>query len=220
MTRAFEMHPRDDGDDAADAFVHQFLPASDAAAPPLLLLHGTGGDEHALIPLGQDVQPGAALLSPRGNVLERGAPRFFRRIAEGVFDQEDLTKRTAELGRFIRSAGRRYEFEPARMIAMGFSNGANIAASLLLREPGLLRGAILLSPMVPFELAVLPDLAGTAVFIGAGKTDTIAPAAHAERLAETFTEAGAAVTLHWEPGGHTVTNAEIEAVRSWLTTVR
>jgi predicted esterase len=155
-------------------------------------------------------------LSPRGKVLERGAPRFFRRLAEGVFDLEDLAWRTEELGIFIEAAEKAYELEPDGIVAVGFSNGANIAASLLLRRPGLLRGAVLLSPMVPFEPEKLPDLTGTAVFIGAGRADPIVPVAHAERLAELLRQSGADVTLHWEPGGHGITKGEVEAAREWI----
>jgi predicted esterase/catechol 2,3-dioxygenase-like lactoylglutathione lyase family enzyme len=205
---------------AALGFMHRYLPPAagveGAASITLLLLHGTGGDEDDLVPLGRALLPGAGLLSPRGKVLERGAPRFFRRLAEGVFDQEDLARRTEELGDFVEGAAATYGLDRDGIVAVGFSNGANIAASLLLRRPGLLRGAMLLSPMVPFEPAVLPGLAGTAVFIGAGRSDPIAPAAQAERLAELFRRSGAEVTLHWEPGGHAVTPAEVEAARAWL----
>jgi predicted esterase len=181
------------------------------------VLHGTGGDEEDLIPLGRELLSGAGILSPRGKVLERGMPRFFRRLAEGVFDQEDLATRTAELAKFIEAATRTYQLPPDGIVAVGFSNGANIAASLLLRRPGRLRGAVLLSPMVPFELDAPPDLRGTSVFIGAGRDDPIAPIAQAERLAEMLREAGADVTLHREAGGHTVTPGEIEAAKRWIT---
>ncbi len=210
-------------DVSADAlgFIHRYLPptarAERAGRTTLLLLHGTGGDEEDLIPLGRALLPGAGLLSPRGKVLERGAPRFFRRIAEGVFDQEDLARRTEELAEFIAGAAKTYTLDRDGIVAVGFSNGANIAASLLLRRPGLLRRAVLLSPMVPFEPDPLPGLAGTAVFIGAGRTDPMVPVAQAERLAELLRQAGAAVTLHWEPGGHGVTEGEIDAAREWIT---
>jgi phospholipase/carboxylesterase/glyoxalase family protein len=201
-------------------FVHRFVPATagedGASGVTLLLLHGTGGDENDLIPLGATLLPGAAILSPRGKVLEGNAPRFFRRIAEGVFDQEDLARRTEELARFIEGAIRTYQLDGDSIYAVGFSNGANIAGSLLLRRPGLLRAAVLLSPMVPFEPEPLPDLGGTSVFIGAGRTDRMSPPEHARRLAELLREAGAAVTLFWHPGGHTISNSELEAARAWL----
>lgn len=211
--------PEDVSGDAL-GFVHRYIPPSSAGesagSTTLLLLHGTGGDEEDLVPLGRALLPGAALLSPRGKVLERGASRFFRRLAEGVFDQEDLARRTAELAQFVGAATKTYELDAEALIAVGFSNGANIAASLLLTHPGLLRGAVLLSPMVPFDLDALPDLAETAVFIGAGRADPIAPAAQAERLAEMLRGAGAQVTLHWTPGGHGITKSEVDAARSWM----
>ncbi|HEX9488306.1 MAG TPA: VOC family protein [Gemmatimonadales bacterium] len=211
--------PEDVSGDAL-GFIHRYIPPAAAAelasSTTLLLLHGTGGDEEDLIPLGRALFPGAGLLSPRGNVLERGAPRFFRRLAEGVFDQEDLAQRSEELARFIEAAARTYELDRRSMVAVGFSNGANIAASLLLRRPGLLRAAVLLSPMVPFEPDTLPDLTGTSVFIGAGRADSVAPPAQAEHLAELLRRAGAAVHIHWEPGGHTLTDGEVEAARQWL----
>lgn len=223
-------------------FIHRFIPGADAppadahaAAPPataasgragrptLLLLHGTGGDEDDLLPLGRALLPGAAILSPRGNVLERGMPRFFRRLAEGVFDQADLARRTEELADFVAAAAAAYGIDRAGagVYAVGFSNGANIAASVLLRRPGLLRGAVLLSPMMPFEPGVdgapaAPDLAGTAVFIGAGRADPIAPPAQAQRLADVLAAAGADVTVHWTAGGHGVSGDEVAAAGEWL----
>lgn len=201
-------------------FVHRYVPpqvaAESAGGITLLLLHGTGGDENDLMPLGRSLLPGAGMLSPRGKVMERGAPRFFRRLAEGVFDQEDLTRRTEELAQFIEAATATYALERDGIVAVGFSNGANIAGSLLLRKPGLLRGAVLLSPMVPYEPDSLPDLAGTSVFIGAGRNDPIAPAEQVERLEAMLREAGADVTAHWQNAGHTVTKDEIDAARRWI----
>lgn len=201
-------------------FVHRYVPpnagAELAGGTTLLLLHGTGGDEEDLIPVGRELLPGAGMLSPRGKVLERGAPRFFRRIAEGVFDQEDLARRTEELAGFVEAAATTYQLERDGIIAVGFSNGANIAASLLFRRPGLLRGAVLFSPMVPFEPETLPRLEGTSVFIGAGRADQIAPVAQAERLATLLRDAGADVTVHWEPGGHALTRAELAAAHEWI----
>jgi phospholipase/carboxylesterase len=201
-------------------FIDRYVPASagpgGASGVTLLLLHGTGGDETDLIPLGEALLPGAAILSPRGKVLEGNAPRFFRRLAEGVFDQEDLALRTEELARYIEAAIKAYKLDGDKVYAVGFSNGANIATSLLLRRPGLLRGAVLLSPMVPFEPDAPPDLNGTGVFIGAGRTDPIAPPDHAERLAALLRRAGADLTLHWHPGGHMIARSELEAARQWL----
>jgi phospholipase/carboxylesterase len=201
-------------------FVHRYIPATIGAGAAggvtLLLLHGTGGDENDLIPLGQALLPGAAILSPRGKVLEGSAARFFRRLEEGVFDQEDLALRSEELARFLGLAVASYGLDRDQVFAVGLSNGANIATSVLFRRPGLLRGAVLLSPMVPFEPDAPPDLAGTDVFIGAGRTDPIAPPDQAERLATLLRQSGADVTLHWHPGGHAISNSELEAARRWL----
>jgi len=211
--------PEDVSGDAL-GFVHRYIPPESgselAGGTTLLLLHGTGGDEDDLLPLGRTLLPGAGMLSPRGNVLERGAPRFFRRLAEGVFDQEDLALRTEELATFIEAATATYALERDGIVAVGFSNGANIAGSLLFRRPGLLRGAVLLSPMVPYEPDPLPNLSGTSVFLGAGRNDPIAPAGQVERLASLLREAGADVTIHWQHGGHTVTKDELEAAQRWI----
>jgi predicted esterase/catechol 2,3-dioxygenase-like lactoylglutathione lyase family enzyme len=190
--------------------------AGAAARVTLLLLHGTGGDENDLLPLGSALLPGAGMLSPRGKVSENGAARFFRRLAEGVFDLEDLASRTDELAEFIRAAAMAYGFDATRVVAVGFSNGANIAASLLLRQPGVLRGAVLFSPMVPFEPAQPVSGPATPVFIGAGRLDPIATPAQATRLQELLHAAGANVTLHWTPGGHGIDQGELEAARGWL----
>ncbi len=200
-------------------FGHRWVPAERAGAPTLLLLHGTGGDEDDLIPLGHALVPGAALLSPRGQVSEGGSLRFFRRLAEGVFDQVDLAKRTEELASFVRDAAQPYAIDLDRLITLGFSNGANIAASVILRDPGLLRTNVLLSPMVPFEPDATPGLAGTSVFLGAGRRDPIAPTSQVERLGEIFREGGADVTVHWHDAGHTITQDEFDAARQWVASV-
>ena len=197
-------------------FSHRFVPAEEPNAPTLLLLHGTGGDENDLIPLGRMLSKRAAFLSPRGKVLENGAPRFFRRLAEGVFDQEDLVDRTHELAEFVTTAVSEYKLDPENIFAVGFSNGANIAASLLLLHPSLLSGAILLRAMVPFEPEIPPDLSGTRVYLAAGRSDQMIPPESTEQLAEILRNAGAEVTLDWQPGGHAIGRTEIEAARSWL----
>lgn len=194
---------------------HRFE-AGAAALPTLLLLHGTGGDENDLVPLGRAILPGAALLSPRGAVLERGQPRFFRRLAEGVFDLEDLHLRTAELARFVREAGVKYKFDPTRVVAVGFSNGANIAASLMLSDTGVLAGAVLLRPMVPFEPASRPQLQGVPVLISAGRGDPIVPPALVDRLGVLLGDGGAAVEKVWQPGGHGLTSGDVEAAQHFL----
>ena len=198
-------------------FTHNYLPApSGTSADTLLLLHGTGGDEHDLLPLGRLLDPNANLLSPRGKVLENGMPRFFQRLSEGVFDVPDLIAQTQALADFVADAAGAYGFDPARVTAAGFSNGANIAAALLLLHPGVLRAAVLLHPMVPLVPKTLPDLAGTAVFIGAGRRDPLCSEAETERLAALLRQTGADVTLFWQPGGHVLTQAEADAAASWL----
>ena len=195
-------------------FIHQFIPGSSNRT--LLLLHGTGGNEHDLIPLGRELDPAAALLSPRGKVLENGHPRFFRRLAEGVFDLEDLQRRTDELADFIIEAGQRYEFDSAKLVAVGYSNGANIAASILLRRPGVLQRAMLLRAMVPFMPEKLPDLSGVQVWIAGGKQDMIIPRTNTERLAQILSTAGAEVTTHFFDAGHALTNTELVQAKRWL----
>lgn len=198
-------------------FEHRYLPArGDAAArPPLLLLHGTGGNESDLLPLGEELVPGAALLSPRGKVLENGMPRFFRRLAEGVFDVKDVEARAHELADFVLAAQDAYALG-AKPIAVGFSNGANIAAAVLLLRPEVLGGAILFRPMVPLEPAESPDLRGVEVFLGAARRDPVVPPAETERLQRLLERAGAKVELRWVNAGHGLTPADVESAKAWL----
>lgn len=200
---------------ADTGFVHVFEPGADPARKPLLLLHGTGGDEHDLLALGRAVAPGASLLSPRGKVLEGTAPRFFRRLAEGVFDEQDLIRRTHELGDFIEQARARYGL-PAP-IAVGFSNGANIAASLLLLRPQALAGAALLRAMTPFRHPASADLAGKPVLLLSGLLDPIVPAADSAGLAALLAKNGAAVEQRSLPAGHGLSQADIGLLTDWLT---
>lgn len=201
-----------------DRYVHRFDPPEPGrgATITFLMLHGTGGDEHDLVPLARLLRPGAAVLAPRGDLLERGMPRFFRRLAEGVFDLDDLRRRTETLAEWIRIACQRYAIEPNRLVACGFSNGANIAASILLTYTDVFAGAILLSPVVPFEPTASVTHAGTPVFIGAGRDDTVAPPASAERLATLLRERGANVTVYLGAGAHGITPPELAAAREWL----
>ncbi|MCA1848028.1 MAG: alpha/beta hydrolase [Actinobacteria bacterium] len=198
-------------------FVHRFFPGESGAT--LLLLHGTGGDENDLVPLGRELAPDAALLSPRGKVSEYGAARFFRRLAEGVFDQEDLVFRTHELAGFIEAAAEEYGFDLSRLVAAGYSNGANIAASLILLHPGLLRAAVLFRAMVPFEPDVVPDLSGMPVFLAAGHGDQMIAPENTERLAEILREAGADLDLRWRNTGHALTYEEVAEAKEWLAGV-
>ena len=197
-------------------FVHRFVPAQTPEAPTLLLLHGTGGNENDLLPVGGMLDERAALLSPRGKVLEHGMPRFFRRLAEGVFDHEDLMRRTHELAGFVERSVDEYDIDQRRLFAVGFSNGANIAASLLLAYPRLLAGAVLLRAMVPFEPDSAPDLSGIPVYLAAGRSDQMVPPENTERLAQVLREAGADVTLDWQPGGHGIGPDEIQAAQNWF----
>ena len=197
-------------------FVHRFVPAETPEAPTLLLLHGTGGNENDLLPVGGMLDERAALLSPRGKVLEHGMPRFFRRLAEGVFDHEDLMRRTHELAGFVERSVDEYDIDQRRLFAVGFSNGANIAASLLLTYPRLLAGAVLLRAMVPFEPDSAPDLSGIPVYLAAGRSDQMVPPENTERLAQVLREAGADVTLDWQPGGHGIGPDEIQAAQNWF----
>ena len=196
------------------AFVHEFVPGSSKRT--LLLLHGTGGNERDLILLGREIDPTAAILSPRGKVLENGMPRFFRRFAEGIFDEEDLKKRTHELADFVGAAAEHYEFAADQVVAVGYSNGGNIAASLLLLRPGTLRAAILFRAMVPLVPEKLPDLSLLRVWIGAGNQDPIIPTSETQRLVELLRNARADVTIRFFTAGHNLTNHEIEIAREWL----
>lgn len=184
----------------------------------LLLLHGTGGDEHDLLPLGRALDPHANLLSPRGKILEGGMPRFFRRLAEGVFDQEDLKFRTQELAAWIDAAIEEYEIDPSTLVAVGYSNGANIAASLLLSGQAKFPRAVLLRAMVPFEAPVQSGLLqGKEVLMLSGLRDPIIPPPNSKRLAEKLQEAGAAVTLRWSESGHGLESHEIAAAKDWVS---
>lgn len=199
---------------ATTSFIHVYEAGTDAGRTPLLLLHGTGGDERDLLSLGRTVAPGAALLSPRGQVLEGPMPRFFRRLAEGVFDEDDLRRRTHELADFIAEARVRYDL--AAPVAVGFSNGANIAASLLLLRPEVLAGAALLRAMSPFAKPPRAELAGKRLQLLSGAFDPIVPAEDAARLAATLAGNGAVVDHRTVPAGHGLSQADIGLLKTWL----
>lgn len=199
------------------AFIHRFEPATSAGSRPLLLLHGTGGDENDLLGLGRMISPGSALLAPRGRVLEHGMPRFFRRLAEGVFDEDDVRRRARELGDFVAEARERYGI--AAPVAVGFSNGANIAAALLLLRPEALSGAILLRAMVPLSDPPNADLAGKPVLLLSGQGDPIVPAGNSARLAALLSQAGASVTHKVLPAGHQLSQADVTLARDWIGNV-
>ncbi|MGV7034278.1 alpha/beta hydrolase [Methylobacterium symbioticum] len=196
------------------SFIHRFEPGTDRARAPLLLLHGTGGDETDLLPLGRAVAPGASLLAPRGQVLEHGQPRFFRRLAEGVFDEADLRARVDDLARFVAEARAAYGL-PAP-VALGFSNGANIAAATLLLRPEALAGAALVRAMVPLAEPPETDLGAKPVLILSGALDPIVPAANAQALAGQLARAGARVEHRTLPAGHGLGQADVTLLRSWL----
>ncbi|QBP42536.1 alpha/beta hydrolase [Paenisporosarcina antarctica] len=194
---------------------HIFKQGTDSTKPVLLLLHGTGGNEQDLLPLADIVDKEASVLSVRGNVLENGMPRFFRRLAEGIFDEEDLIFRTNELNAFLDEAAVKYEFDRENILAIGYSNGANIAASLLFHFDNAIRGAILHHPMVPRRGIALPDLSGKHVFITAGKNDPICPQQESVDLKQLLEAAHATVNIHWENQGHQLIMSEVEAATKW-----
>jgi predicted esterase len=195
-------------------FVHRFVPGRSGRT--VLLLHGTGGNENDLLPLGRELDSDANLLSPRGKVLENGMPRFFRRLAEGIFDEEDLIRRTRELAEFIEHASTKYNLNRQNLFVVGYSNGANIAGSLLLLRPETLAGAILLRPMVPIVPEPLPDLKGVPVLVASGQYDPIIPADEAVQLVTMLRNAGAEVNFSLENAGHGLTEGTVEIARRWL----
>lgn len=199
-------------------FIHEFVPGGSERT--LLLLHGTGGNECDLTPLGRELDPNASLLSPRGKVLENGMPRFFRRLAEGVFDLEDLRKRTHELADFVIAAAERYKIDTKNIVAVGYSNGANIAASMLLLRPEILPRAVLFRAMVPLIPEMQPNLSAVHVWIGAGTIDPIVPASEAKQLMDLLRSAGADVTIHFSQGGHELTHEDVDVAREWLMKLR
>jgi phospholipase/carboxylesterase len=192
---------------------HVFQPAEDAAAGPLLLLHGTGGDEHDLLPLRDHLSPGAAVLSVRGTVLENGMPRFFRRIREGVFDEDDLRRQSDDLADFVVAASRAYGIKEGSLVAVGFSNGANIASAMMLRRPELLAGAVLLAAMVPYAEPPAVDLSGKVVIISNGARDPMISAEVTQVLASQLDERGAEVIEVPHPGGHQIYPAVLPEIR-------
>ena len=201
-------------------FVHVFQPPSTAGGPILLLLHGTGGNEHDLVPLAEMLLPGAGILSPRGKVLERGMPRFFRRLAEGVFDIEDLKFRAAELADFINDTGAKHHFSTRDLTAVGFSNGANIAGALLLLRPDALGAAVMFRAMVPLVPDTLPTLTHTPVLISNGRIDPLVSAEETEQLASLLRSAGASVEVSWQNSGHELTDRDVVTAREWLAQQR
>ncbi len=207
---------------ASTDFIHRFVPAEvgdTASMPTLLLLHGTGGNENQLLPFGREMAGGGwNLLSPRGKVLEGGhAPRFFRRVAEGVFDEADIIRRAHELADFVTDAASRYHFDGRRVFALGYSNGANIAAATLLLRPAALAGAVLLRPMVPLVPPVMPGLTSIPVLVCAGQRDPMVPTENVERLVAMLQRCGAQVQQSWSSGGHELADVDAQAVSRWFS---
>jgi phospholipase/carboxylesterase len=196
-------------------FIHKYFPADSPDGVTLLLLHGTGGNEMSLASLGQSIDREAGQLSPRGKVSEGGAPRFFRRIAEGVYDMEDLAVRSEELADWIEAARAEYGIAADKLVAVGYSNGANIAASVMLRRPGVITRAVLVRAMMPVE-GLSPDLSGTKILMLAGQYDPLVPAGESQRLAQAFEQFGADVTLETFPTDHGITNEDLVAARTWI----
>ncbi|EDL65937.1 alpha/beta hydrolase [Bacillus sp. SG-1] len=195
---------------------HIFKQGNKENGPTLLLLHGTGGNERNLLPLAEMIAPGYSVLGVRGNVSEHGMPRFFRRLAEGVFDEEDLVFRTKELKKFIDESAEKYGFDRNNVLAIGYSNGANIAASMMYHYNDAVQGAILFHAMVPLRSVDMADLSGTPVFLGAGENDPLIPAQETKELADALRSSNADVTEYWTRGGHQLTREEIEQAADWF----
>lgn len=200
--------------DAPLSFTHRFEPAQREDVPPLLLLHGTGGNEDDLLPLGRMIAPDAALLSPRGKVLESGMLRFFRRVSAGVFDEDDVRRNADDLADFVQQAYKAYDL--VAPVALGYSNGANVAAAILLLRPNVLAGAVLLRATLPLSLPSRPEINGMSVLILSGATDALISLDEAKRLATKLTEAGANVTHRTLPVGHELSQADVSLARKWL----
>ncbi|WP_138494832.1 alpha/beta hydrolase [Paenibacillus pinistramenti] len=196
---------------------HVFVQGTRPDAPTFVMFHGTGGTERDLLPLAEMISPESSVLGLRGNVLENGMPRFFRRLAEGVFDEQDLIARTREVYEYLDEAAEKYGFDRSNLIAVGYSNGANIIASLLFHYPSAVKGAILFHPMVPLRNVELPASPGLPVFIGAGTNDPLVRSSETEELAGLLLGAGAEVTAHWESMGHQLSRAEAEAAKDWYS---
>jgi phospholipase/carboxylesterase len=195
---------------------HLFKKGKNKDLPTLLLLHGTGGDERDLLPLAEMIAPDASVLSVKGNVDENGMARFFARLREGVFDEEDLVYRTKELNEFIDESAVKYEFDRKNVVAIGYSNGANIAASLMYHEKHSLKGGILFHAMVPRRGVTLPELSDSSVFIGAGKRDPLIPMQETQELIRNLIDANAPVTEFWTDGGHELRREEVDAAKEWF----
>lgn len=199
----------------ASGFLFHWEPGV-ATGPVLVMLHGTGGSEHDLVPLGQRLLPGAPILSPRGRVLERGMPRFFRRLAEGVFDHDNVRDEADALATWIGSFVTTADLAPRPRVAVGYSNGANIAAAMLLRHQDLFQGAVLLRPMVPLPEHYRGESSSSRVLVIAGQRDPIAPVAQAEELAKRLEESGSRVDLVVVPASHELSADDLRLAQQFL----
>ncbi len=197
-------------------FIHRYIPPSCESARVLLLLHGTGGNENDMLSLGRELDPNAAVLSPRGQILENGAPRFFRRLAEGIFDEEDVVRRANELADFISAAANEYKIDRDQLVAVGYSNGANIASAMMLLRPESLPDAILLRGMIVLSNPPHANLDGKRVLISAGESDPIIPAENGKRLAAFLRERGADATFETQKAGHGLVRGDLVVAKDWL----
>ena len=196
-----------------DAYVHA-VEGAGAGKPLLFLFHGTGGDETQMLGLGGVLAQEAALVAPRGDVSEMGALRFFRRTAEGVYDMDDLARATAKMEGFVRAHVE--AAKPAAVMALGYSNGANILASTLFTAPNMFDATVLMHPLIPFEPKIAGSLAGRRILVTAGERDPICPPHLTARLESWLRAAGADVTMVRHQGGHEIRPEEIDAARRFL----
>lgn len=193
-----------------DSYIHKVLPGS-PGGPLLFVFHGTGGDEAQLLSLGRDLAPQATIVAPRGDVSEQGAARFFRRTGEGVYDMGDLTRATEKMAGFVTAHVE--TARPPSVLGLGYSNGANILASVLFAEPSLFDATVLMHPLIPFEPKVKGSLDGSRILVTAGRRDPICPPDLTARFESYLRADGADVTVEWHDGGHEVRPSEIEAAR-------
>lgn len=196
-----------------DSFVHIFKKGNGKTT--FCLLHGTGGDENDLVPIARSIDPHAGVIGIRGNVSENGMNRFFRRHAEGVFDQEDIILQSGNMMAFLQKAAAHYEFTLQHTTFLGYSNGANIATSVLFLHPQIVQSAILLRPMLTLVPDIAPDLSGHKIFIAAGLHDGLVPVEHTNKLADLYRTYGAVVELAWLNAAHGLTREDIEKAKIW-----
>lgn len=196
------------------SFVYRYLPGTGEDPRTAIVFHGTGGDENSLVPFAQSLMPGAAILSLRGRVDENGMPRFFRRFAEGAFDYDSIRIESDAVAEFLKQASVDYGIDLETAVGVGYSNGANIAWSTLLRHPGSFGTLVLFRPMVTLDDS--SDLTGKRIFVGTAEQDPIVPIENVQRLIEQMKSCGAQVEVSWHPGGHQLTRGEITLASSWL----